>query len=145
MSSQAFDADQSVEKLSRLAQQFRGAAAGGPRDKLTGQYRTELNQLLAAGWPGALGAANELPDNLLPPRYLEQRAQVIERLEISLADWASKYRANPKGSRENADAIKAYHQVFAELLRVVGKVIALDADAELLDADMPKAYVDHWL
>lgn len=144
MADQKPDVDAAIKQLGQLAQRFRTAAVGSPRDSLAGQYQTDLDRLLDSGWPGALGADNEIPDDLLPARYLAQRAKVIEDLEIQLGNCATRYRSAPKGSAQNTDAIQEYHRVFAELLRITGKVIGLDPDAELLDEDMPKAYVDYW-
>lgn len=144
MADQAFDVDAAIKQLGQLARSIRTAGAGSPRDTLEGQYRAELDRLLDSGWPEALGADNEIPDDMLPSRYLEQRTRVIDGLEIQLGDCATKYRSAPKGSAKNDEAIREYHRAFDELLRITGKVIGLDPDSELLDEDMPKAYVDHW-
>ena len=144
MSDQTPDVDAAIKQLGQLTQRFRTTGAGEQSDSLASQYRKQLDQLLDSGWPGALGAENEIPDDLLPPRYLEQRAGVIEDLEIQLGDWATKYRTAPKGSVQDAEAVREYHRVFAELLRVAGKPIGLDPDSELPDEDMPKVYVDYW-
>lgn len=144
MADPTFDVDTAIKQLGQLAHSIRTAGAGSPRDSLEGQYRAELDRLLDSGWPGALGADNEIADDLLPSRYLEQRTRVMDDLEIQLGDLATEYRSAPKGSVKNDEAIREYHRVFAELLRIAGKVIGLDPDSELLDEDMPKAYVDYW-
>lgn len=144
MASQTMDVSAAVEKLGRLAEDLRTTEPGDQRDKLSDEYQRQLDQLLDSGWPGALGAEREIPDDSLPLRYLQQRAKVIEDLEIQLGNWATKYRMAPKGSEADAEAIQGYHRVFAELLRVTGRPIGLDPDSELPDEDMPRAYVDYW-
>ena len=144
MADQTPEVGAAIKQLGQLAQRVRTTEAGSSRDALADQYRAELDRLLDSGWPGALGADNEIPDDLLQPRYLDQREKVILDIRIQLGDWATKYRGAPSGSAQNDAAIQGYHRVFDELLRVVGEVVVLAPDSTLLDEDMPKVYVDFW-
>ena len=145
MSNDTAGIDAAIGGLGNLARDHSAAGDAAGRDRIAAEYCKRLDDLIDGGWSGALGANNELPDDLLPQRYLDQRAKVMEDLEIQLANCAARYRGAPAGSKEDADAIAEYHRVFDELLRVAGKPVGLDPDAELPDDLMPKVYVNYWL
>ncbi len=134
-----------IAELSAAARAFAAAADAVTRDRIAADFSEMLGELMNGGWTGALGAANELPDERLPKAYLDQRAKVITDLHIQLANLAADYRGSPDGSKEEAEAIRNYHRVFDELLHVTGEPIGLGPDAELPDDLMPKVYVDFWL
>lgn len=145
MSNKTAGVDAAIADLGNRARDHAATGDAAGRDRVAADFRKRLDDLIDGGWTGALGAANELPDDQLPQRYLDQRAKVMEDLEIQLANCAARYRGAPAGSKEDADAIAEYHRVFDELLRVAGKPVGLDPDAELPDDLMPKVYVDYWL
>lgn len=134
-----------VAELAAAAGAFVATDDAAARDRIAAEYCKKLSDLMDGGWTGALGAANELPDDRLPKAYLDQRARVIEDLRIQLAYRAADYRGAPEGSEEDAEAIREYHRLFDELLRVNGEPVGLGPDAELPDDLMPKAYLDFWL
>ncbi|GAA4276716.1 hypothetical protein [Aquimarina mytili] len=113
--------------------------------KLIKEYLQKLNDLMLNGWCYALGKDNEIDENLLPEKYLSLRYKVIEDLEMHLASCAKRYRASTSGAIEDKQAITDYRKTFEELIRITGKIIGLDPDAELPDNLMPKIYVDYWL
>jgi len=129
-----------VQKLASLAQQIKSSVEPN-RSVLVSEYLRQLNELMDKGWLYALGKSDEIEQSLLPGRYVNQRNKVIDDLQIELGQLAGNYRASAAGSKKE---ILDYHKTFAELLRINGKVIALDPDSELPDEDMPKVYVDYW-
>lgn len=137
-----FDAE--LDELSELADRIKNTTAVD-RVVPTEQYLARLNKLLAEGWDYALGKENEIDEDLLPKQYLNQRQQVIDRLQSDLGRLAERYRSLPENSILNDKVIEDYQDLYRELVRVNGKIIALDPDSELPDRLMPKEYVDYWL
>ena len=129
-----------MQNLASLAQQIKPSVEPN-RSVLVSEYLRKLNELMDKGWLYALGKNDEIEQSLLPERYVNQRNKVIDDLQIELGQLAGNYRASAVGSKKE---ILDYHETFAELLRINGKVVGLDPDSELPDEDMPKVYVDYW-
>ena len=135
--------DAELQELTNLATKIKTSVISG-REILIKEYKQQLNELILNGWSYALGKEQELEESLLPNRYINQRNRVIDDLQIELGYCAERYRSVATGSKDDVESIAEYHKTFAELLRINGKIIALDPDAELPDAEMPKDYVDFW-
>ncbi len=116
----------------------------GNSQLLEGEYNKYLNQLLDMGWSYALGKQREIHDSKMPSRYIKQRDEIIDELQIRLGDCAGRYRSSEEGTQEDHDSIKDYYDTFSELIMINGGLIGLDPDSELPDELMPKIYMDYW-
>jgi hypothetical protein len=113
-----------------------------PGQEQVRRFNELLEQLYQSGWDYVLGWENELPDEHLPARYLQRRAQVINELEGELANIASRYRGCQEGSEAEKKTIADYHEVMKELFRVAHMESTIDPDSELPEELMPQAYKD---
>lgn len=116
-----------------------------PDAQLVNIYIQQLDELLKKGWDYAFYREDEINEPFLPDRYVQQRNQVIEDLQIKLGRCATKYRSAIPNSPSDKQALTDYYETFDELVRINGGIIGLDPDSELPDRLMPKAYVDFWL
>lgn len=113
-------------------------------NQLVNDYVNELKFLLNKGWKYAFYRADEIDEALLPDKYIKQRNQVIEDLQIKLGQFAVKYRAAIPNSSSEKRALAEYYETFDELVRINGGILALDPDTELPDSLMPKEYLAFW-
>jgi hypothetical protein len=114
------------------------------RDDLVERFRETLDQLYATGWDFALGWENELPDEVLPERYLRRRAEILDALENELGYHAMAYRGSEEGSKSEADAIAQYERTMEELFRIGHWSGAPDAESFLPRKLMPQVYKEYW-
>ncbi len=133
---------QEIDEIVKIAKQINTGAYDG---NLVDEYLNKLDSLLRKGWDYAFYRENEINESMLPDRYLKQRNQIIENLQIKLGRCAVKYRSAIPNSPSDKRAIAEYYETFDELIRVNGGIIGLDPDSELPDELMPKEYVDFWL
>ena len=132
-----------LETIQRLARGIHARNGGLLTDVDVKEFRGEIEALLTDGWTWALGAKFDIDDNLLPDKYIRQRAAVLDSLEIGLGRMATAFRS-AIGPADSMEAISTYHKIFAEHLRLCGRILAFDPDSELPDRLMPQEYVDHW-
>lgn len=69
----------------------------------------------------------------------------LDGLQIKLSRLAAQYRSAEEHSELHHQVVQEYYSTFEKLVELNGGILALDPDAELPDAFMPKAYVDYWL
>ncbi len=134
-----------AQELNEIAQLANQIKIESPDAGSVNEYLKKLELLLNRGWKYALYREDEIDENLLPRKYIQQRNQVIENLQIKLGRCAAKYRAAIPNSPSDKQALAEYYETFDELVRVNGGILGLDPDSELPDRLMPKAYVDFWL
>lgn len=137
------DFSQEIKSITDIARQINKTGVSDAH--LVNVYTQQLNELLKKGWHYAFYREDEIDESLLPDRYVQQRNQVIEDLQIKLGRYATKYRSAIPNSPSDKQALADYYETFEELVRINGSIIGLDPDSELPDRLMPKAYVDFWL
>jgi hypothetical protein len=138
-----------IEKLlvvaGDIANEWRRTNPGGkPSKEQIQRFGELLERLHQQGWDYVLGEANELPDDCLPESYRQRRAQIIEDLEIELAEIASTFRRSPPGSEGRQQAATAYREILEELFRIGTWGGEPQVDAQLPDEDMPAIYKEYW-
>ncbi len=131
-----------IDEIVKIAKQINTSKYD---DTLVSEYLNKLDSLLRKGWEYAFYREDEISESMLPVRYLKQRNQIIENLQIKLGQCAVKYRSAMPNSPSDNRALTEYYETFDELIRINGGIIALDPDSELPDRLMPKEYVDFWL
>ena len=134
-----------AQELNEIAQLAKKIRTKKPDAGSVNEYLKKLELLLNNGWKHALYRVDEIDENLLPVKYIQQRNQVIENLQIKLGRCAAKYRAAIPNSHSDKQALAEYYETFDELVRINGGILGLDPDSELPDRLMPKEYVDFWL
>jgi DNA-binding transcriptional regulator PaaX len=128
------------DALTRLATDYRAAQPDAAQQaRIAQRYHEQLARLHALGWTGALGQANELPDELLPKDYLARRAQILSDLEDRLGEQAQRYRrsASPAAERQ---AVADYCATLEEMYRIGHWLGIPDPDSSLPDPLMPPHY-----
>ncbi|MBU8897671.1 hypothetical protein KRR26_18805 [Corallococcus sp. M34] len=136
-----------TEKLTKSIQTIieawkRTNPTGKPEKEQVQRFNDLLEQLYKEGWDYTLGHENELPDEYLPARYLQRRANVQDDLQDELANIASRFRSCQEGSDAEQQAISDYHQVMAELFRIGHWPEVVEPDSELPHEHMPQIYKD---
>jgi hypothetical protein len=117
---------------------------GKPGHEQVRKFNEQLEQLYQRGWDYVLGWRGELPDEFLPKRYLQRRAQVIHGLELELGEIAERYRKGTARSEAQQRAITEYQQAVEELFRIGHWEGSIDPDAQLPEDHMPEVYKDYW-
>jgi hypothetical protein len=139
------DVSQLKEKAKILVEEWKKTTQDKPTNEQSRDYNQILDQLYEKGWDNVLGFESELPDENLPSRYLETRAEIIDQLEFRLGDLAALYRKSRrlKDSSEEMKSILEYSRVIEKLFWI-GWNAMLYPDSELPDEHMPRIYLDYW-
>lgn len=127
-----------LAELEPLAQEYASADAV-QKERIRNDYRAALARFVAAGWTGAVGEANELPDDAMPAEYLANRAQILDQLENQLGRLAIEYRSGLTLPHRRS-AVAAYHDVYNEMCRVGHWDGIPDTDTQLPDEEMPPLF-----
>ena len=122
----------------------RMTAQSSPSGEQIKRFNDALVQLYKAGWDNALGWEHELPDDYLPKRYLERRAQILDELERELGRLAVRYRSSQEGSDQERQIISRYREIMEEMFRIGHWSCEPDLDAQLPERHMPQIYKDYW-
>jgi hypothetical protein len=134
-----------LESLKGIAGEWRGSnSQGRPGADQIRRFNDGLARLYELGWDYALGYKHELPDDVLPERYVQRRAQILDELELELGRLATRYRSSQEGTEEERQVILRYQEVMEELFRIGHWSGEPDLDAQLPERHMPKVYKDYW-
>jgi hypothetical protein len=139
------EVEELLESIKKVVEEWRGGnAQENPSANQARQFNAALARLYQLGWDHALGWKQELPDELLPERYIQRRTQILDELERELGRLAVQYRSSQEGSESESQSISRYQEVMEELFHIGHWSGEPDADAQLPERHMPQVYKDYW-
>jgi hypothetical protein len=145
MDSSRPDALRLLDEIRQVADRWRATdPASAQQAGLVEQFQSLLSDLYGGGWDDVLGWQSELPDEFLPQRYVDRRAERIDGLEIELARSAEGWRRSKDNLTERDLYYEAYATAMEELFRIGHWSGEPDAESQLPYDLMPQVYKEFW-